>query len=123
MRFLFLTVCSLFLTSPVFAQTNEQPNRKALPVADPEFKGKIGETFRDSQPSFPLPLKAPAGSPNVLLILLDDVGFGMCSTFGGPVHTPHLDQLANNGLKLEPDTPNRFHLVNPPQPVVNSKRF
>ena len=49
-------------------------------------------------------MKAPEGSPNVLLILLDDVGFGMCSTFGGPVETPHLDKLAKNGL-----TYNRFH--------------
>ena len=40
----------------------------------------------------------------MLLILLDDVGFGMCSTFGGPVETPHLDKLAKNGL-----TYNRFH--------------
>ena len=104
MRFLCLTMFALFATAHVFAQSSEQPNRKSLPVADPTFKGKIGETFKDSQPSFPQPLKAPAGSPNVLLILLDDVGFGMASTFGGPVPTPHLDQLANNGLKY-----NRFH--------------
>ncbi len=55
-----------------------------LPKPDPAFKGKIGETYKDSTPSYPLPVKAPKGSPNVLLILLDDVGFGMCSTFGGP---------------------------------------
>ena len=77
---------------------------KQLPKPDPEFKGKIGETYKDSTPSFPQPLKAAKGSPNVLLILLDDVGFGMCSTFGGPVPTPHMDKLAGNGLKY-----NRFH--------------
>jgi arylsulfatase A-like enzyme len=75
-----------------------------LPKADPDFKGKIGETYKDSTPSYPLPVKAPKGSPNVLLILLDDVGFGMCSTFGGPVTTPNLDKLARNGLKYT-----RFH--------------
>jgi arylsulfatase len=75
-----------------------------LPKPDPEFKGKIAETYKDSTPSFPLPAKAAKGSPNVLLILLDDVGFGMCSTFGGPVSTPHMDKLANNGLKYT-----RFH--------------
>ncbi|HEV3444935.1 MAG TPA: sulfatase-like hydrolase/transferase, partial [Gemmataceae bacterium] len=75
-----------------------------LPKPDPEFKGRIGETYRDSTPSYPLPVKAPKGSPNVLLVLLDDVGFGMCSTFGGPVPTPNLDKLANNGLKYT-----RFH--------------
>lgn len=75
-----------------------------LPKPDAKFKGKIGETFKDSAPDYPQPVKAPKGSPNVLLVLLDDVGFGMCSTFGGPVPTPHLDKLAKNGLIY-----NRFH--------------
>jgi len=75
-----------------------------LPKPDPAFAGKIGETYKDSTPSFPMPVKAAKGSPNVLLIMLDDVGFGMCSTFGGPVPTPHMDKLAKNGLKY-----NRFH--------------
>jgi arylsulfatase A-like enzyme len=75
-----------------------------LPKPDPAFRGKIGETYKDSTPNYPQPTKAPKGSPNVLLILLDDVGFGMCSTFGGPVPTPHMQQLAENGLKYT-----RFH--------------
>jgi arylsulfatase len=61
-----------------------------LPKPDPDFQGKIGETLKDSTPSYPLPLKAPTGAPNVLVILLDDVGFGHTSTFGGPVPTPTL---------------------------------
>ena len=81
-----------------------QADGAQLPKPDPKFKGKIGETYKDSTPSFPLPVTAAKGSPNVLLILLDDVGFGMCSTYGGPVPTPHMDKLANNGLKY-----NRFH--------------
>src|SRR5256714_11207159 len=76
----------------------------SIPRADPEFKGKIGETLKDSMPSYPPPLKAPLGAPNVLVILLDDVGFGHTSTFGGPIPTPTLDRLAKNGLKY-----NRFH--------------
>jgi arylsulfatase A-like enzyme len=72
--------------------------QERLPQADPPFKGKIGDTFKDSTPDYPQPVKAPAGSPNVLIILLDDVGFGMCSTYGGPVPTPHLQQLAESGL-------------------------
>lgn len=104
MRLLYLTGFMLLVAGNVSGQTADQSSRLNLPIADPSFKGKIGETFKDSQPSFPQPLKAPAGSPNVLLILLDDVGFGMASTFGGPVPTPHLDKLANNGLKY-----NRFH--------------
>jgi arylsulfatase len=84
--------------------TSSSHGQTKLPQPDPVFQGKIGETYKDSTPSFPLPVKAAKGSPNVLLILLDDVGFGMCSTYGGPVPTPHLDKLANNGLKY-----NRFH--------------
>ena len=78
--------------------------RTVLPQPDPAFKGRIGQTYKDSTPSYPQPVKAPKEAPNVLLILLDDVGFGMASTFGGPVPTPNLDQLANNGLKYT-----RFH--------------
>ncbi|MDZ4658730.1 MAG: arylsulfatase [Bythopirellula sp.] len=76
----------------------------SLPQPDPAFQGKIGKTHQDSTPNFPQPVRAAKGSPNVLLIILDDVGFGMCSTFGGPVPTPHMDKLANNGLRY-----NRFH--------------
>lgn len=90
--------------TPLFAQDGKTQAGTQLPQPDPLFKGKIGETYKDSTPNFPLPLKAAKGSPNVLLIMLDDVGFGMCSTFGGPVPTPHMDKLANNGLKY-----NRFH--------------
>jgi arylsulfatase len=75
-----------------------------LPKPDPEFKGKVGETLKDTTPSYPPPLKAPKGAPNVLVILLDDVGFGHASTFGGPVPTPTLDRLAKNGLMY-----NTFH--------------
>ncbi|MFZ5833186.1 MAG: arylsulfatase [Planctomycetota bacterium] len=75
-----------------------------LPKPDPKFKGKIGETYKESTPSYPQPVKAPQNAPNVLIILLDDVGFGMCSTFGGPVPTPNLDKLAKNGLSYT-----RFH--------------
>lgn len=94
--------------SHAFAQDSQPGTSTAtgtqLPKPDPAFKGKIGQTFLDSTPDYPQPVKAPKGAPNVLLILLDDVGFGMCSTFGGPVPTPHMQQLANDGLKYT-----RFH--------------
>lgn len=79
-------------------------NGTQLPKPDPKFQGKIGETLKDSKPSYPLPVKAPKGAPNVLLMLLDDVGFGMCDTFGGPVPTPNMSRLAKNGLSYT-----RFH--------------
>jgi len=95
------------LTALVLGTTFAQDaakNGKQLPKPDPKFKGKVGKTFEESQPSYPKPLEAPKGSPNVLLILLDDVGFGMCSPFGGSVQTPNLQKLAKNGL-----TYTRFH--------------
>jgi len=88
-------------------QAEEPPRRSPalqLPQPDPPFQGKIGETVADSVASYPRPLQARPGSPNVLLVLLDDVGFGMCSTFGGPVPTPNMDKLAKRGLRYT-----RFH--------------
>lgn len=110
-----LVVCSLLgwlpasgRTTALCAETTEtQPAPPAgtqLPQPDPAFTGAIGEIYKNSTPSYPQPVKAPKGAPNVLLILLDDVGFGMCSTFGGPVPTPHMQRLADNGLKYT-----RFH--------------
>ena len=60
--------------------------------------------MKDSRPDFPQPLQAPRGAPNVLVVLLDDVGFGATSTFGGPAPTPTLDRLAQDGLRY-----NQFH--------------
>lgn len=75
-----------------------------LPKADPPFKGKIGKTYKESTPAWP-EIPAPvAGAPNVVIILLDDVGFGQTSTFGGLIPTPNLDKLAGEGLRF-----NRFH--------------
>jgi arylsulfatase len=73
-----------------------------LPMPDPRFKGHIGNTYADSKAdviSLPTP---PSGAPNVLLVLLDDVGFGQTSTFGGPANTPTLQKLANEGFALQP---------------------
>src|SRR5512133_3963874 len=71
-----------------------------LPKPQPPFHGKIGRTVKDSVPDFPKEVQAPKGAPNVLLILTDDVGFGASSTFGGPIPTPTLDNLAANGLRF-----------------------
>src|SRR5262249_15056006 len=70
-----------------------------LPPPDAPFDGVIGRTYKDSRPSKIPVVKAPAGAPNVLLILIDDCGFGQWSTFGGQIPTPNLDRLAKNGLK------------------------
>ncbi len=71
----------------------------ALPVPPPVFKGQIGLSAKDSTPDFPKEVQAPKGAPNIVLILLDDVGYGASDTFGGPISTPTLDRLAKNGLR------------------------
>jgi arylsulfatase len=64
------------------------------------FPGKIGKTYDDSEEYFVQYIpQAPKGAPNVVWILIDDVGFGAASVFGGLINTPNLDNLANNGLR------------------------
>ncbi len=64
-----------------------------------EFKGVIGRTVEESTPWWPDPVRAREGAPNVLYIVLDDVGYGQLSPFGGLCETPNLDRLAANGLR------------------------
>ncbi len=99
-RDLFLTTFSVALAGwgmPLFSQ-------EVLPVPEPAFKGKIGRTYKESQPDKIPVTKAPDGAPNVLVVLIDDVGYGAWSTFGGQIPTPNLDRLANMGLRYT-----RFH--------------
>ena len=81
-----------------------EPDRTIIPLPEPAFEGRIGKTYQDSESAWQQPPAAPAGAPNVIVILLDDVGFGQTSTFGGLIPTPNLDQLASEGLRY-----NRFH--------------
>jgi len=78
--------------------------QSVLPVPTEPFKGKIGTTYMDSTAAFPLPSTPPADAPNVVLVMTDDVGFGAAGTFGGPIPTPNLDELAAQGILY-----NRFH--------------
>jgi arylsulfatase len=75
-----------------------------LPLPERKFEGRIGTYYTDSEAEVPSMASAPVDAPNILLILLDDVGFGHTSTFGGPVSTPTLQKLADEGLRY-----NRFH--------------
>ena len=79
-------------------------DRTVLPLPAPPFEGVIGATYKESKAAWPTLPTPPAGAPNVVVILLDDVGFGQTSTFGGPVPTPQLDKLARQGLRY-----NNFH--------------
>src|ERR1700741_2378279 len=63
------------------------------------YQGVVGRTLAESKEWWPEPAKAPSGAPNVVWILLDDVGFGAANTFGGLIQTPTFDNLAQNGLR------------------------
>ncbi|HET6363794.1 MAG TPA: arylsulfatase, partial [Nitrospirota bacterium] len=73
--------------------------QEVLPAPPAQFKGQIGLSVKDSKSDFPKPVQAPKGAPNVVIIILDDVGYGASSTFGGPCDTPTLDKLAKSGLR------------------------
>src|SRR3982750_2905368 len=80
--------------------------RSLLPIPDVRSPGLTTYDARDPATSFPpiQPLRPPSDAPNVLVVLLDDVGFGASSAFGGPIATPTFERLAAGGLKY-----NRFH--------------
>jgi hypothetical protein len=92
-----LVAASTLGARPPLAQA--QSSQEVLPRPEAPFQGKIGRTVKDSTPDFPKGVEAPAGSPNVLLILTDDVGFGATSTFGGPIQTTTFQRLADSGLR------------------------
>lgn len=84
----------LFLVAMGFTALQHATAQTAQP-----YQGVVGKTINDSKEWWPDPVKAPKGAPNVVWILLDDVGFGATSTFGGVIKTPNFDTLANNGLR------------------------
>jgi arylsulfatase len=74
-------------------------SNRQLPPPDPEFGGVIKETALQSKAWWPPRVVPPKGAPNVLLIITDDAGFGVPSTFGGVIPTPTMDRLAKQGLR------------------------
>jgi arylsulfatase A-like enzyme len=80
--------------------------RDVLPIPDPPYQGLVTYDAKDPDTAFPpiVPLRPPAGAPNVLVVLIDDCGFGAASAFGGPIACPTAERLAAGGLKY-----NRFH--------------
>jgi len=88
------------------ATESDKVQRSILPIPDRDYVGLTTYDAKDPDTKFPPiePLRPPKGAPNVLIVLLDDVGFGSSSAFGGPCQTPNFDKLAAGGLKY-----NRFH--------------
>lgn len=88
--FVFLNVNTIFA----------QIDRTVLPIQAPVFKGKIDSTYKTSQSHWApfLPARAPEGAPNVVVIMLDDLGYGQLGCYGSAIETPNIDKLAKNGL-------------------------
>src|SRR6267154_2237197 len=80
--------------------------REVLPIPDQAYAGFVAYDAKDPESKFPPiePIRPPQGAPNVLIVLLDDVGFGASSVFGGPCQTPVAERLAAQGLRYT-----RFH--------------
>src|SRR5258705_12252215 len=105
---LLTSVALVTFAQPALAQNVPSPSPNgslSLPRPDFRFKGEVGRTFQDSDPAtFPQIVRPPKGAPNIVLILLDDVGFGQFGVFGGGVSSPNMEKLAAQGLRY-----NRFH--------------
>ena len=95
-------VLTILLSTLTFAQ--EVFNREILPIVTPEPPTYTELDARDTKPPAPFNVTAPKDAPNVVIVLIDDLGLGATSAFGGPISTPTMDKLASNGLRY-----NNFH--------------
>src|SRR5687768_12396481 len=95
-----------FLTVALASASRAADNldRSALPIHQPQPKTITTLDARDATAPPPFEVNAPSGAPNVVIVLIDDIGFGHGSAFGGPINMPTLQKLASGGLKY-----NRFH--------------
>ena len=84
--------------------TKLRVDRTVLPIPEPKLTPITELDARKVKVPPRFEVKAPANAPNVLIVLIDDMGFGMSSAFGGPIHMPTVERLANNGLRY-----NHFH--------------
>ncbi len=79
-------------------------DRTVLPIKEPTYPPFTELDARNAKAPARVELKAPEKAPNVVVVLIDDIGFGHSSAFGGPIQMPNLEKMAANGLKY-----NRFH--------------
>ncbi len=92
------------VSSETTSSSNDGINREILPIQPPKGDPITEMDARNVATPERFELKAPEGAPNVVIVLIDDIGFGATSTFGGPISTPTFDKLADSGLRF-----NRFH--------------
>jgi arylsulfatase A-like enzyme len=101
MRFALISATTLAFVWNFFVGAYAQ---EMLPRPEKPLPAQVGRTWEDSKPAKIGEITAPANAPNIVIVLLDDVGFGAAGTFGGPAPTPTLDRLAQQGLRY-----NAFH--------------
>ncbi len=100
-----LVSCNTSTDQPESTTSGEyKMDRTVLPIQPPEHTPVTIMDARDAEKPEPFVVEAPEGAPNVVVVLIDDIGFGATSTFGGAISTPTFDKLADNGLRF-----NRFH--------------
>jgi len=99
-------LCAVALNTPSQAQTASPSaqmagpiDRSVLPIPEPRTSVYTELDARNAKPPAPFRVAAPQGAPNVLIVLIDDMGFGQPSAFGGPIRMPNADALANQGLR------------------------
>ncbi len=99
-----LALCAAFTPLSPAQAADYKLDRTKLPIAEPDYPHSTVLDARDAKAPPRFQIKAPPGAPNVLIVLVDDMGFGMPSAFGGPVRMPSADRLAKQGLRY-----NQFH--------------
>jgi len=90
--------------TPASGGSADRIDRTSLPIAEPDYPRATQLDARNATAPPRFEVKPPAGAPNVVIVLIDDIGFGHSSAFGGPINMPTLDRLAAGGLRY-----NRFH--------------
>lgn len=99
-----LILAGLLCSFSSYAKAAEKLDRTVLPIHKPEIKKITTLDARNAKRPDPFKLNAPEGAPNVIIVLIDDMGFGHSSAFGGPINMPTLEKVANEGIRY-----NRFH--------------
>jgi hypothetical protein len=87
------------MANPLVEPNGHGVRRDVLPIPDVQHVGLTTYDAKDPDTTYPpiVPLRPPGGAPNVLIVLIDDVGFGASSAFGGPCSTPTAERLAAGG--------------------------
>ena len=114
-QLVFKTICLATTLLAGSASAQERLDRTSLPIQEPERPTYSELDVRNAKAPPRFEVKAPIKAPNVVIVLIDDVGFGATSTFGGPIQTPTLDKLASEGLRY-----NNFHTTALCSPTRNA---